>query len=203
MQWLDFFKAKKLLEKYGINFAESVLVKNKGELKNVKIEFPWAMKVYGKILHKTEAGGVKVDIGNLEEAEDAFLKMKNIPGSEGVIVQRMYKGIELIIGCKEDAQFGKIILFGLGGIMTEIFKDVSIRALPISRYDAKKMIREIKGFKILNGFRNLKPVNLKLLEEYLLRVSHLMQKENISEMDINPIIAYDNKLIAVDVRIKS
>jgi len=202
MQWLDFFKAKKLLEKYGINFAESVLVKNREEFKNVKIEFPWVMKVYGKILHKTEAGGVKVDIGNLEEAEDTFVKMKNISGFEGVIVQRMYKGIELIIGCKEDAQFGKIILFGLGGIMTEIFKDVSIRALPISKYDAKKMIREIKGFKILNGFRNLKPVNLKLLEEYLLKVAKMVKKENIVEMDINPLIAYNNNLIAVDIRTK-
>jgi acyl-CoA synthetase (NDP forming) len=122
---------------------------------------------------------------------------------EGVSVQKMApSGVELVIGMIKDSQFGSILMFGLGGIFIEVLKDVSFRIVPLSREDAREMIREIKGFRLLEGYRGQPPVDLTYLEELLLKVSRfVVDCPRIKEMDINPIIAYADGAVAVDARI--
>ena len=122
---------------------------------------------------------------------------------EGISVQRMAPpGVEVIIGMTKDPQFGALLMFGLGGITVEILKDVSFRIVPISRKDATEMIREIKGYPLLKGYRGGNPVDLPFLEELIMKVSDFVEKyPEIKELDLNPIFAYSKGALAVDARI--
>ena len=121
----------------------------------------------------------------------------------GVSVQKMARpGVEVIIGMSKDPQFGPVLMFGLGGILEEVLKDVAFRIVPLSRRDASEMIREIKGFPILKGYRGLDPVDIAVLEDLLLKVSVLVEKNpDIAELDLNPIFAYKDGAVAVDARV--
>ncbi|MBS3057099.1 MAG: acetate--CoA ligase family protein [Candidatus Diapherotrites archaeon] len=204
MVLLDLLESKALLERYGIKFAKGEFVKKEGELEKAckKIGFPLAMKIYSpKISHKTDIGGIKLNIQTLEEAKKAFSQLKRIPGFKGAYLQKMLSGTEIIMGGKRDAQFGPVVLFGLGGIYVELLKDVSMRVAPISAKDAEEMIKEIKGYALLSGARGKQKANLKKIKSYLLKVSKLMIKEKIAELDINPLFAFGNEVLAVDARV--
>jgi acyl-CoA synthetase (NDP forming) len=208
---MDYLKAMKLLERFGIKFAKSILVKKPFELKKAckKIGFPIAMKVISpQVLHKSDVRGVKTGVSSLEEAERIFEQLqrnvkKRFPRAKisGILVQEMVSGQELIIGGKMDSQFGPVVLIGLGGIFVEILKDFSLRVCPISRKDAKEMISELKGFPILKGVRGQKGVNLRKLENALLKASDLMMKKKFKELDLNPVIANKKEVKVVDVRV--
>ncbi|MFH1256826.1 MAG: acetate--CoA ligase family protein [Candidatus Diapherotrites archaeon] len=205
MPTLDLNASMKLLKKHYIPCVEFIRVKDELELqKAVKklASYPLALKlVSSKVSHKSDVGGVKLHIHSLGEAIHAFKSLKRIQGFEAAQVQHMEQGRELIVGGKLDEQFGPTILFGLGGIFTEVFKDFSLRVCPIDRKEARKMISEIKGAKVLGEFRGQKPVNRKALEDVLLRVSDLMMEEKIKELDINPLFVNEKKAIAVDARV--
>jgi len=121
---------------------------------------------------------------------------------EGVSVQRMVKpGIEIIMGMTKDPQFGPVLMFGLGGILVEILKDVSFRIVPLEKKDASEMIREIKGYKLLEGYRGQDPADIPSLEDMLLKLSAFVEgKEDIKEIDLNPVFAYKNGATVVDAR---
>lgn len=204
MPLMNVAQSQALAEKYGFEFPESRKVLSEAEVIKAcqSLGFPLAMKILSeKISHKTEAGGVKLNLKSEKEALQAFRALKKLKGFQGVLVQEMLSGVELIIGGKVDPQFGPVVLFGLGGVFVEAIKDVSLRICPITGKDAREMIHEIKGFKLLQGFRSLEPVNLKLLEKLLLQACQLMQKENIKELDLNPLIASKSKIKAIDARI--
>jgi acyl-CoA synthetase (NDP forming) len=111
-------------------------------------------------------------------------------------------GIELIIGMNRDPQFGPVIMFGLGGILVELFKDVSFRLVPLSRRDASEMVREIKGLPLLQGYRGREPVDLAVVEDLILQISDFVQNNpQVKEIDLNPVLAYQHSLLAVDARI--
>jgi acyl-CoA synthetase (NDP forming) len=211
---LSFDKTQKLLSQYKIPFIKSRLAKNKlealrfGEL----IGYPVVLKIVSsEILHKTDINGVKLNIKNPGELKKSFdeiiksIKQKAPKAKvEGVLVQKQKEGTEIIIGTKRDPVFGPVIMFGLGGIFVEVFKDVSFRLAPITEKEAKEMIKEIKGYKILAGFRGRKPVNLKKLAEILVNLSKLIQKEkNIKEIDLNPVIVNEIEAMVVDAKILS
>ncbi len=208
---MNFIESKKLVEKYKIKFVKGKLVKNKTELKQAikKTGFPLAMKIVSEnISHKTDVGGVQLNINTEKDALKKYnLILRNIKKKKpkakitGVFVQKFIKGKQLIVGGKIDQQFGPTILFGLGGIFVELLKDVSLRICPITREDAKEMISEIKGYQILKGMRGEKGINLKELESILMKVNKLMMKEKIKELDINPLIANEKEIIAVDARV--
>ena len=122
---------------------------------------------------------------------------------QGVSVQKMARpGVEVIIGMSKDEQFGPVLMFGLGGILVEILKDVSFRIVPLAKRDAGEMIREIKGYPLLQGYRGQEPVDVSNLEELLLKVSDFVeQNPAVKELDLNPIFAYSNGAIAVDARV--
>jgi len=208
---MDFIESKKLLQKYKINFVKGKLVRNKKELISTAktLGYPITLKIISKdISHKTDVGGVQLNIHTEKQAIEKYnLILKNVKKKcpkgviQGIFVQKFIEGKLLIVGGKLDQQFGPTILFGLGGIFVELMKDVSLRICPITRDDAKEMITEIKGYPMLKGLRGEKGINLKELENVLMKVNKLMIKEKIKELDINPLIANEKDIVAVDARV--
>ena len=207
-------EAEKVLRTYGINTAKSFFCRNDVEevlRSSEEIGFPVALKLISQdILHKSDAGCVALNLGNREEVRAAYHgilenaeRAKRDALIEGFLVQEMvHKGHEVIVGLATDPTFGKIILFGLGGIFVEILKDVAIRMVPIAKADAQDMIEEIKGYKVLQGARGKEPANLQLLREILLGVSRLGNEiEQIREMDLNPVFVSSSRATVADSRI--
>ncbi len=162
------------------------------------------------ILHKSDAGGVRTNLTTEDAVRAAFDEIVSNAKAyyaeadiRGVLVSPMAEqGVEVIIGTKIDDQFGPVILFGLGGVLVEILKDVSFRVLPISPPSAKKMIDEIKASVILNGYRGRPPADKKALRRLLLTCSEVVEAyPEIREMDLNPVIVYENGVAVVDARI--
>ena len=199
----------RLLSKYGISYPASEMSASPSGAAEAaaRIGFPVAMKaVSPQVTHKSDRGGVILGVGSAAEAEKAYhLLMERYRGVkvEGVLVQRMAgKGaVELIVGGKRDAQFGQLIMLGLGGIFVEVFRDVSFRVCPITREDAEEMVRELRAYPIIAGARGRNPVNQRALVDTMLRVSKLLEREGPSEFDINPLMADEKGCLAVDMRI--
>ncbi len=176
-----------------------------------QIGFPVVLKIASPdISHKSDAGGVKVGLKNKSEVRQAYREIiasarQKFPAArlEGVSVQSLARpGIEIIIGMFKDSQFGPVLMFGLGGVMVEVIKDVSLRAVPLNPRDAKEMIREIKGYPLLEGYRGQEAVDISHLEELLLKVSDFVEQHpEVKELDLNPIFAYSNGAVAVDARV--
>lgn len=205
-------EAKGILQLYGVLTPEFKVATNEEEAVKFaqEIGYPVVMKIVSPdIIHKSDAGGVKVNIKNDEEAREAFKTImenakKYKPDADlwGVIVYKMLPlGKEVIVGMIRDPQFGPAIMFGLGGIFVEILKDVSFRVAPITKEEALDMIKEIKAYPILAGARGEKPVNIDALAEFIVKVSQLaVELPEIKELDINPIFAYEDSAVAVDAR---
>jgi acetyl-CoA synthetase (ADP-forming) len=202
-----FEETKKLLSKYKIPYGQGEIIKNKTNGFDFAKEFdyPVVIKIYSSnILHKIDIGGVILDIRDEESLSVAWEKISKLAQSKkaDILIQKQEKGIEIIMGAKRDPVFGPIIMFGLGGIFAEILKDVSFRLAPVTKKEVKEMIKEIKGYKILNGYRGQKQANLLKLEEILLSLSEMIVKESqIKEIDFNPIIISDKKAVVVDAKI--
>ncbi len=202
---------RKLLQKYKIPVVKELHAKTKEEaVKAVeKLGYPVVMKVISKdISHKTEVGGVEVNLKYRHEVEDAFDKiMKNIrfhkKTMQGVLVQQMGQGYEVIIGGNTDSQFGPTIMFGLGGVWVEAMQDVSFRVCPLSEKDAEEMIKEIKGYTILKGFRGKPAGDLKELAQTILACSKMMVENKIKEFDINPLFVQEKGVVGVDFRMST
>ncbi len=207
-------EAKALLRAHGVSVAEERVVRTADELSTVAAEFgsqALVMKVVSKdILHKSEAGGVKLRLTgeqNLRQAFDQIMTSCRAynPNADirGVLVTPMAKpGTEVIIGVVRDPIFGPVLMFGLGGIFVEILEDVAFRAIPVTRADATSMVDQIKGRKVLAGARGEAPVDKNALVELLMTVSGIVSAyPEISELDLNPVIAYPDGYAVVDARI--
>jgi len=196
-----------LLEKHGFTLLPYKLAKNEKEAVAAagKIGYPVALKIVSPdIEHKTDVGGVRVNIRNDESLSLAYRDVvQSAAGKkvDGVLVQKMArKGVEIIIGGKKDPQFGHMMVLGLGGIYVEIFRDVSARICPLVSNDVEEMISELKSHPLLEGARGKKPVNKKALEQLILKACSFMQKEDIKEMDLNPVVIDDKGCDIVDAR---
>ena len=206
-------ESKKLLSQAGIDVNDTRLAKTREEAIEISksLGFPVVLKVASSdIVHKSDAGAVKLGLDTpvrVGEAWDEITKSAraNYPKAtvDGISVQKMAPpGIEIIIGMSKDEQFGPVLMFGLGGVWVEIMKDVSFKIVPLTTQDAADMIREIKGYALLKGYRAQKPVDVPYLERLLIQVSQFVEKNpNIRELDLNPILAYPEGAIAVDARI--
>jgi len=196
-------EVKDILKLYKIPTTNYVVVKNEKDLENINLKYPVAVKVCSnKILHKTDVDGVKLNINNKEELKKTFLDFKKRFPKEDILIDQMEKkGVEIIVGLTQDPVFGLAIMCGIGGIYTELYKDVTFRIVPIEKYDAEQMIEEIKGKKLLEGFRNIK-ANKSLVVDLLLKVSKIGQKfdEHIDQFDLNPVFVYENSLVIVDAK---
>jgi acetyl coenzyme A synthetase (ADP forming)-like protein len=207
------YEAKMVLKAFGIPTTEDKLAHTVEEAKDsaLKLGFPVVLKIVSPdIVHKSDIGCVKVDLSSVQEVASSYEEiinnsMKYNPNARitGVSVQTMIqRGREVIIGSKRDPTFGQILLFGLGGIFTELLKDVSLRIAPIILDDALDMINETKGVLLLKGFRGQEPADIKAIGDVLVRVSQMVAAlPEIAELDINPMIALAEGAIAVDARI--
>lgn len=206
-------EAKELLQEYNLPVPAFKLIKDEKEITDIEKEigYPIVMKIVSPdIIHKSEAGGVKVGIKDKQSAIKAYqtiisnAKAYNDKAHiHGIIAYHMCPAsTEVIIGMMKDPHFGPVVMFGLGGIFVEVLKDVSFRVLPITKKDAKEMINEIKGYPILKGIRGEAPKDIVSIEEVLLKLSSLvMDNPEIQEIDLNPILVYEEGLQIVDARI--
>lgn len=208
------FEAKTLLRAHGVDVAPEVVVRSADELPAVAAQFgdqALVMKVVSKdILHKSDAGGVKLNLrgeADLRQAFDSIMASCRAydPNADirGALVTPMAKkGTEVIIGVSRDPIFGPVLMFGLGGIFVEILKDVAFRAIPLSQLDAESMVDQLKARKVLEGARGEPPADKAALVDLLLKVSGIVSAyPQISELDLNPVIAYPDGYAAVDARI--
>lgn len=206
-------EAKALLQKAGIPVVETKLARTKKEAAAVskQLGFPVVLKIVSPdISHKSDVGGVKVGLENVTRVNNAYREImasvqQKQPGAKirGVAVQKMARpGVEVIIGMSQDSQFGPVLMFGLGGVLVEVLKDVSFRLVPVTRIDAAEMIKEIKGYPLLEGYRGQEPVDIPALEKLIVKISDFIEKNpQIKELDLNPVFAYGDGAIAADARI--
>ncbi|MBU2511529.1 acetate--CoA ligase family protein [bacterium] len=206
-------EAKQILLEAGIGCTKTKLASTKEQAVSLCEEFgyPVVLKISSvDITHKSDAGGVKVNLKDKTEMEAAFDEIMTscrakFPDAniEGISVQKMAKpGIEVIIGMTKDPSFGPVLMFGLGGVFVEVLKDVAFRIVPLEKVDASEMIEEIKGKKLLEGYRGQDPADIPCLEEMLLKLSAFIDgTPGIQEIDMNPVFAYKEGAVVVDARI--
>ncbi len=196
------YEAKTLLKNVGIRVPNSTVVQSEEDLKNMNLRYPLVAKVLSdEILHKSDVGGVILRIQNENDAIYAFKKIHEKFGTPVLFEEMIQGGVELIVGVTVDPSFGHAIMFGLGGIFTEIYKDVTFRVIPITKEDAEDMLEDIKGKKIIEGYRGINVKREKIIE-LLLKVSNLVEKEpDIVGMDLNPVLATENDVYVLDAKI--
>lgn len=206
-------EAKAICNEYGISVPKFDVATNATEAAEMaqKTGYPIVMKIVSpEIIHKSDAGGVKVNLKSKAEVAEAFksivanAKKYNAKADiKGVLVQEMApNGIEVIVGAIKDAQFGQTVMFGLGGIFVEVLKDVTFRVAPITLDDAKEMITGLKAYPLLKGVRGQPPADTNAIAKILVNVSKLvMEYPEIKELDLNPIMAYAKGVATVDARI--
>jgi len=199
------------LHQIPVPISYTVLNVREAVLKANEMGYPIVLKIISpQIVHKSDAGGVVLNIRDEKELETAFGMMAADVGAKypsakvlGILVEKMMpQSTEVIVGAIRDQQFGPSIMFGIGGVFTEIYNDVAFRVAPIDRVDALNLIQELKGVRILEGARGKPPANIDSIVDVLLNVSSLMMEhESISQLDLNPVITYAEGVCAVDCRI--
>jgi len=206
-------EAKTIVKEYGITIPKFQLATNEKEAAKIaqEIGFPVVAKIVSpEIIHKSDAGGVKIDLKTTADVETAYKTIienakKYDPKANllGVLIMEMApKGTEVIVGAIRDPQFGATLMFGLGGIFVEVLKDVTFKIAPVSVDEAKEMINGLKASALLKGYRNTAPVDIDALAQILVNISKLLvDHPEISELDLNPVMAYANGANTVDARI--
>jgi acyl-CoA synthetase (NDP forming) len=214
--WLSAEDARRVLAALALPLPGGGFCRTADEAARVASElgFPVAVKLASRqIVHKTEVGGVSLNLQDETAVREAFMEIRNrlaqagnLDAMDGVLVQPMISGgVELMIGVTQDPSFGPLIGFGLGGIYVEILKDVCFRITPITDRDAKEMVRSIKGYRLLEGYRGHPSADIEAIEDLLLRVSRLVEEvPEIAEMDLNPVMALPpgHGCLIVDARIR-
>jgi succinyl-CoA synthetase beta subunit len=204
-------ESKGILEQWGIPTVPGVVATSGEEALRLahSIGFPVVQKILSPdIIHKTEVGGVKLNLTTDQDVHSGFHEImenakRNCPSASvlGVTVQKMVSGIEVVIGTTKDPQFGYVLMFGMGGVWVELLEDITFRLIPIDRVDAEEMIRDIKGFPVLKGYRGLR-ADLESLAGMLMKVSDLIVAyPDIDEMDLNPVITSPAGSVVADARI--
>lgn len=206
-------EAKAICMEYGIPVTVFKLAKSKEEAATFaeQIGLPVVLKIVSPdIIHKSDVGGVKVNLENTDEVKSAYGKIlenaKKYDASariEGVLVQEMApQSTEVIVGAIKDPQFGQTLMFGLGGIFVELLKDVTFRIAPVTQEDAREMVTDVKAYPLLTGYRNTPPADLDAIVTVLQNTSKLvMDNPEIKELDLNPVMAYEKGVKTVDARI--
>ena len=206
MGWVLEPQAKRLLSLAGLDVPRFFLARGVDDAIRFanEINYPIVCKVVSlKAIHKSEKNGVEVGIDNERKVREAFHRFSKIEGFEGMLVEEMLSGLELIIGAKNDYQFGPVVLFGIGGIWVEIYRDITLRMAPLGQRDIDSMMRCIKARPLLEGYRGSNPVNFKELNKLLMTFSDLVMnlQSDIESIDLNPVFCSSNKCIVADARI--
>lgn len=196
-------EVKELLRESGIPTTDFQVVRKFEDIDQKKLKFPAVLKVCSPtILHKTDVGGVILDVAR-DQLEHEFAKMREKFPTEQILVEsHQDRRVEVIVGLINDPTFGLTVMFGLGGIYTEVYKDVTFRVVPIKREDAEEMLREIKAAPILEGFRKIK-VDRDAIINILMKVSALGEKymDKLDQMDLNPVFVKEKGAVVVDAKL--
>jgi len=209
---LDLWEARNVISGLGVPMDHAELAGSREEALKAaaRIGYPVVMKIVSPdVVHKTEVGGVKINLPDNREVGAAFDAMmssvrQKLPGArvKGVLIEEMVRGTELIIGSSCDPQFGRMLMFGMGGVFVEVYKDVSFRLVPIAAFDAGEMIEEIRGKAILDGARGYPKADREQIIRILLKVSEGFRKHtDIEALDINPLMVTERGIVAVDARV--
>jgi acetate---CoA ligase (ADP-forming) subunit beta len=198
--------AKRILSLAGISVPQFIWAQNLEEALQFaeENEYPVVAKVVSpKVVHKTEVKGVALGIDNKIALAEAFHRFSSFDGAKGVLVEKSIKGIELIIGAKIDFQFGPVILMGMGGTGVEIYQDASLRMAPITPEDAVSMLKGLKAYRLLDGYRGAEPIDRDALTRMLVAFSDLIMAfdEKISSIDLNPVFCSAQTCVVGDARI--
>ena len=204
--WVLEPQAKRLLSLAGLSVPRFFCTKKIDEALRFaeEIGYPVACKVVSpKVIHKSEKNGVELGIDSERKLRETFHRFNKIEGFTGMLVEEMVSGLELIVGAKNDYQFGPVILFGMGGVLVEIYRDIVLRMAPLSQRDIDSMMRCLKARRLLEGYRGSNPINFKELKELLVNFSDLvMDLENFFEsIDLNPVICSIDRCVVADARI--
>ncbi|HRT33216.1 MAG TPA: acetate--CoA ligase family protein [Bacteroidales bacterium] len=202
--YLSPLQVQTLLDAAGIGRVKEIVVDKMNQLRKAALEigFPVVMKVVGPV-HKTDVGGVILNVTDEETMISEFNRMMNIPGTHAIMLQPMLTGIQIFIGAKREEKFGHLVMCGLGGIFIEVLNDVQSALSPVSKSEAKIMISSLKGYKMIKGSRGIEGVNEAIFIENIRRVSALCNAApEIYEMDLNPLLGNSKQIIAVDARIR-
>ena len=210
---LNEVESKAVLAEAGVPVTPTKLAQNTDQAATLAADlgFPVALKIVAEaVTHKSDVGGVELNLADAAAVRMAYERITTalttaVPGAEvqGVSVQPMAKaGTEVIMGLTRDPQFGPVLMFGLGGVLVEVLKDVAFRVVPLEPHDAAEMVREIKGFPVLDGYRGAPPADLAALEAVLMTLSAFAEAHpEVAELDLNPVFAYNDGAVAVDARI--
>ncbi len=204
-------EAKALISAWGIPVPKSVIGQKDIEPEIKKLAPPFVLKVISPdILHKSDVGGVITDLKDAQEVNNALsIVRKNLkkwaPKAriDGFLLEETApKGVEVIIGGLMDPQFGPAVIFGIGGVSVELLKDVTFRLAPIKRNEALEMMKDVKSYPLLTGFRGARPVDLKRLADAIVSISGIITElDSIKEIEINPLLVYEKGVMAVDARV--
>lgn len=206
---MELVDALKLINKYGIPVAKYWVIEKLEDLEGIasKLVYPLVVKISSKaVIHKSDVGGIVTNIKTYDELKDTIMlleeKFRHLSIKRWLIQEMVEGDVELIIGGLYDEVFGPVVMFGLGGMFTEIYHDVTFRLAPLSVRDALDMINSIKAKIILEGYRGIQPINKEKIAEIIVKVSKIIStQKNIKEIDVNPVICKGEDIKAVDARI--
>ncbi len=206
-------EALDIVNLYGVDVPDHVLAKTPGEAVKISAEigFPLVMKIASsEAIHKSEKGGVVLDIQCVQEVEENYSKImgnlkRDMPDAQipGILLQKQIpEATHLIVGGLRDEQFGPVVMFGMGGVMVELFKDVSFRIAPVTEVEALEMIKEIKAYPAISGYRGSKVLDIKQVVKTILIISELISNISImKEVELNPLLVYEKNVMAVDAKV--
>ena len=198
--------AKIIIKSYGLATSKFVWAKTmEAALQGAKkVGYPLVAKIVSeKIVHKSDVGGVVVGVRDNKQMAEVFEMLSKLEGFDGVLLDEMLTGSEVILGSKDDAQFGTVIMAGIGGTSVEIYKDVALLMAPVSKHTALEALHSLKGIKLLQGYRGREPVNMEKLAHAVVKFSKMAYdlRDEVGSMDLNPVICTKDKAIVADARI--
>lgn len=204
--WVMEPQAKELLRTFGLPttrffWAKSLEASRRGAK---EVGYPLVAKVVSPdIVHKSDVGGVTVGVRDDRELEEVYQRMSRLKGFQGLLLDQMVQGTEMIVGAKEDPQFGTVVVVGIGGTSVEVYQDVSIRMAPVSFSDAMDAIGSIRGRRLLEGYRGKEPVNMEKLAELIVSLSRMAYdlRDAIESIDLNPVLCDRERAIIADARL--
>lgn len=197
---------KRLLRRMGISVPKGIFIK-KGEVipSFSNLKYPLAAKVSSvKITSKSDVKGIRLGLSNDKELQGAVTELSRIEDAEGVLIEEMApQGVEVIVGGVIDRQFGPVVMFGLGGVFVEVFKDVAFGLAPLAKQDALRLIQQVKGYRLLEGYRGKPPVDKEALIDIIVAVSEIMASGQVEEIDLNPVALYAEGAVVLDAKMSA
>jgi len=198
------YEVKELLKKIGLPVPNGILIGKDGQIPPINLSYPLIAKVSSsKITSKSDVRGIRLGIKDVNDLKRAVTELLQIENAEGVLVEDMApQGVEVIVGGVIDKQFGPLVMFGLGGVFVELYKDVAFALAPLKRKDALWLIQQVKGYKLIEGYRGKPAVDKDALIKAILAVSEIISSGDVEEIDLNPVVLYPDGALILDAKMK-